>query len=34
LRHAGFAVVQMVGDLTGKSLKPGGDLIGVIAGPA
>jgi SAM-dependent methyltransferase len=34
LRHAGFAVVQMVGDLTGKPLKSGGDLIGVIAGPA
>jgi len=34
LRHAGLADVQMVGDLTGKPLKPGGDLIGVIAGPA
>jgi SAM-dependent methyltransferase len=34
LRHAGFAVVQMVGELTGKPLQPGGDFIGVIASAA
>jgi SAM-dependent methyltransferase len=34
LRHAGLAVVQMVGELTGKPLQPGGDFIGVIAGAA
>jgi SAM-dependent methyltransferase len=31
LHHAGFAVDLMVGDLTGKPLKTGGDFIGVIA---
>ena len=31
LRHAGFAVVKMVGELTGKPLKTHGDFIGVIA---
>ena len=34
LHHAGLSVVQMLGDLTGKPLKPGGDFIGVIAGAA
>ena len=33
LRHAGFADVKMVGDLTGKPLEIDGDFIGVIAGP-
>ena len=31
LNSAGFAVDQMVGDLTGEPLKSGGDFIGVIA---
>jgi len=31
LRRAGFAVVKMVGELTGKPLKTHGDSIGVIA---
>jgi hypothetical protein len=34
LRHAGFAVVKMVGELTGKPLKTHGDFIGVIASAA
>ena len=34
LCHAGFAVVKMVGELTGKPLKIGGDFIGVIASAA
>ena len=34
LHHAGLSVVQMLGDLTGKPLEPGGDFIGVIAGAA
>ncbi len=34
LRHAGFAVIKMVGELTGKPLKTGGDFIGVIASAA
>jgi SAM-dependent methyltransferase len=33
LRRAGFADVEMVGDLTGKPLEIDGDFIGVIAGP-
>jgi len=31
LEEAGFAVTQMVGDLTGEKLKEDGDLIGIIA---
>ena len=34
LRHAGFADVKMVGDLTGKPLEIDGDFIGVIASAA
>jgi len=34
LNHAGFAVVKMVGELTGEPLKSGGDFIGVIASAA
>ena len=34
LSSAGFAVDRMVGELTGKPLKTGGDFIGVIAGAA
>jgi len=34
LRHAGFEVVEMVGNLTGKPLQNGGDDIGVIASVA
>ena len=34
LRHAGFADVRMVGDLTGKPLEIDGDFIGVIASAA
>ncbi len=34
LRHAGFADVRMVGDLTGKPLEIDADLIGVIASAA
>ncbi len=31
LKQAGFAIKQMVGDLTGEPLKQGGGLIGIIA---
>ena len=34
LHHAGIAVVKMVGNLTGKPLQAGGDIIGVIASAA
>jgi hypothetical protein len=33
LRESGFAVVEMAGDLTGKSLTEDSDLIGIIARP-
>lgn len=33
LRESGFAVVEMAGDLTGKSLSKDGDLFGIIARP-
>ena len=34
LRESGFAVVELAGDLTGKSLSKNGELVGIIARPA